>query len=389
MQVTSSGIQNIHHYFDIIPVVSTFSNIYTLFLKAKWALKGPPSLSDHHISYHKDKSVLRCVILLVPIIGNVLIYFADKCEKNRSESSEDQQTKPEVSPQPPVSCPFQPQGEQTVNPPTIPQQISDSAPYPKPDVLPVVELSETLTPEQVEQVTKLKTLAKDHNLVAFYKDGLTSFLSNFYPSKIDVFGKHFLCVESAFQWKKATLLFDKYKSLLTPQARETLENTINQLPNMEAQQAWATTKKCVEDFLKSELRGEKDIYPNDWLYIRFDIMWECLDAKFKQNTHLMALLKATNGAYLLEHNDKTQKDYVWSDNNDGNGLNFLGLMLMDIRKNPTNNNARFYKEKFRCLRNETDGTPTSIVTTDSNHATILKHAVTAKDEQAIRASMGR
>lgn len=50
-------------------------------------------------------------------------------------------------------------------------------------------------------------------------------------------------------------------------------------------------------------------------------------------------LLATHDAYLLEHNNKVDRDKNWSDNHDGTGHNWLGLTLMDVRKHYGGNGA--------------------------------------------------
>lgn len=60
----------------------------------------------------------------------------------------------------------------------------------------------------------------------------------------------------------------------------------------------------------------------------YDIMYRCVRAKYEQNTGLLAKLKATRSLELVEH---TVRDRRWGDGGDGSGLNWLGLILMDVR----------------------------------------------------------
>lgn len=62
-------------------------------------------------------------------------------------------------------------------------------------------------------------------------------------------------------------------------------------------------------------------------------MCACLEAKFKAkgNEQFKEALKATRDAYLLEHNNTADRDYIWSDNHKGDGANWLGLQLMLLR----------------------------------------------------------
>lgn len=47
---------------------------------------------------------------------------------------------------------------------------------------------------------------------------------------------------------------------------------------------------------------------------------------------LKSRLLSSGDAFLLEHNNRSGKDIIWSDNHDGTGHNLLGLMLMLIRE---------------------------------------------------------
>ena len=56
-----------------------------------------------------------------------------------------------------------------------------------------------------------------------------------------------------------------------------------------------------------------------------------LSAKFARGSALADALRRTGDAFLLEHNEKAGRDHVWSDNQRGDGLNWLGLQLMLVR----------------------------------------------------------
>lgn len=82
------------------------------------------------------------------------------------------------------------------------------------------------------------------------------------------------------------------------------------------------------------LKGKEDWtyggYGSDWL-----AMFACLDAKFSQNNSQTilcreALLK-TGDAFLVGHISSSREECLWSNNNKGDGANWLGLQLMLIR----------------------------------------------------------
>jgi hypothetical protein len=64
----------------------------------------------------------------------------------------------------------------------------------------------------------------------------------------------------------------------------------------------------------------------------FQIMRSVLYAKFRQNPRLMDKLKATGTAKLVEH---TARDDRWGDGGDGSGTNWLGKLLVKVRKEAT------------------------------------------------------
>ena len=57
-------------------------------------------------------------------------------------------------------------------------------------------------------------------------------------------------------------------------------------------------------------------------------MFECLYEKFMNNTDMYNNLIGTSNAFLLEHNEVEERDYIWSNNNNGHVSNLLGLLLI-------------------------------------------------------------
>jgi len=60
-------------------------------------------------------------------------------------------------------------------------------------------------------------------------------------------------------------------------------------------------------------------------------MLAVLRAKFRPQSELAQALVRTGDAYLLEHCPKPDRDQLWSNNQDGSGMNWLGLQLMLVR----------------------------------------------------------
>lgn len=128
----------------------------------------------------------------------------------------------------------------------------------------------------------------------------TYFLSNFYPSPIQIWGMNFLCAEAAFQ---AAKFADK------PQL-------MAHFTRLDGEAA----KKFAERFGSAQR--------TDWYSVREAMMLEVLRNKFRQNSELKNLLLCTGDAYLVEH---TKKDSFWADGGKGKGKNRLGQLLMQVR----------------------------------------------------------
>ena len=73
----------------------------------------------------------------------------------------------------------------------------------------------------------------------------------------------------------------------------------------------------------------------DYSYGGFGSNWRAmravLAAKFRPGSEMSQQLLRTGDVFLLEHNEKANRDKVWSDNHDGTGANWLGLQLMLLR----------------------------------------------------------
>ncbi|WP_111979787.1 NADAR family protein [Algibacillus agarilyticus] len=67
----------------------------------------------------------------------------------------------------------------------------------------------------------------------------------------------------------------------------------------------------------------------NWDSLRCGIMKEALKAKFTQHNDIRELLLSTGDAELIEHTDN---DHFWADGGDGTGQNMLGKLLMEVRK---------------------------------------------------------
>lgn len=86
MEISNSRMLiNIDMFFDYVPFFSTMSNLVNIFQKCVVI----PFISDeylkesHYFSYIKDKEYLRCIFLLVPILGNLVVIGVDSTSNRR------------------------------------------------------------------------------------------------------------------------------------------------------------------------------------------------------------------------------------------------------------------------------------------------------------------
>jgi ribA/ribD-fused uncharacterized protein len=127
--------------------------------------------------------------------------------------------------------------------------------------------------------------------------GEYNWLSNFYPSKIYLYGVEYPSVENAFQ------------------AAKTVPGLRPKFVTCSARQAKWYGRSC-------SLR-------EDWEDIKVETMRSLVDQKFWPGTPLAEKLKATGTAVLIEEN--TWGDTFWGVCNDKD-KNQLGLLLMNCRR---------------------------------------------------------
>lgn len=181
-----------------------------------------------------------------------------------------------------------------------------------------------LPTNEIQKIAAAPINANGDRLVCFYKTGPTEFLGNFadWPAGIKIWGQTFPCAEAAFQWRKYSWAAEQNNRIDMQQDPQMLN-----FSTADGEQAFG-----LKTYFDTHY---PQVYVSGWIDqgIRDQVMWEILQAKFTQNRHFWNLLKDTDGAYLLEHNNRKGKDAHWSDDHDGSGENMLGKMLMAIRDN--------------------------------------------------------
>ena len=67
---------------------------------------------------------------------------------------------------------------------------------------------------------------------------------------------------------------------------------------------------------------------SDWETAKFDVMYKALKCKFSSYPVLKSMLLSTAGSILVE---SARHDLVWGGGRFGEGLNYLGRLLMKLR----------------------------------------------------------
>lgn len=137
-------------------------------------------------------------------------------------------------------------------------------------------------------------------IIKFYKvKDCYGYMSNFYKHNLFIFNKNYISVEHAYQAQK-TFDFDEQELIRL-----------------------AKTPREARDL------GQKVKLRDNWDDLRYDIMWQCVFAKFDQNQDLREKLLSTEYEDLVED---SPVDYYFGCGADGSGKNMLGIILMDVRQ---------------------------------------------------------
>lgn len=140
------------------------------------------------------------------------------------------------------------------------------------------------------------------NPILFYEPfDSHGFLSNFYPSDIEISGEVWPTSEHYYQAQKfsCSIIQQEILNAKTPDI------------------AFALSRKY-----------EKRTRP-DWYDVRVSVMESIVKEKFFQNPKLAHFLVNTGRIELKEH---SHKDAFWGDGGNGKGKNILGRILMDVRE---------------------------------------------------------
>ena len=156
----------------------------------------------------------------------------------------------------------------------------------------------------------------DNRILYFSRDReLFGFLSHFHPSPIVLDEKAWPTVEHYYQSQRSD----------DPAYRQAIRDA----PSPAKVKYLAAFPESTSKAAKRSWFRRHNAFPRqDWPEVKLGIMRLADRAKFTQNPKLGALLLATQDAELIED---SPWDSYWGSGSDGNGLNWAGKILMEIR----------------------------------------------------------
>ena len=135
--------------------------------------------------------------------------------------------------------------------------------------------------------------------IKFYKSVEPyGYLNNFRKAPMFIYGHWYKNVESAYQSRKTFNVEEQEKIRLA-----THPSTAREL-------------------------GQVLTLRSDWDEVKYQVMTECVLAKFVQHRDLRERLLSTGDEHLIED---SQSDFYWGCGSDGTGKNCLGRILMSVR----------------------------------------------------------
>ncbi|MGB7951367.1 MAG: NADAR family protein [Candidatus Binatia bacterium] len=158
----------------------------------------------------------------------------------------------------------------------------------------------------------------DNRILYFARDRETfSFLSHFHPSPIDLDGEIWPTVEHYYQAQKS--FEPEYRQAIRSASSPGKAKRLAAPPN-------APRRVSYQSWFRKHAVSPRP----DWDEVKLEIMRRADLAKFSQNRELRAMLLVTGDSELLED---SPFDSFWGVGRDGDGLNWAGRVLMEVRQN--------------------------------------------------------
>lgn len=180
---------------------------------------------------------------------------------------------------------------------------------PIPDLTPVI-------PSMDETHAIDPTVTYESSIIFFYKtwDPYGAF-SNFSPHPIRMLDDdgNYLTWSSVEHYYQA----QKFVGLKNQAARDCVEEIkFAKSPEEAARMGRTLQRQC------------PDLVRDDWESVKIDVMYKALKCKFSIYPHLSSMLLSTAGSVLVE---ASPHDLFWGGGREGEGLNYLGRLLMQLR----------------------------------------------------------
>ncbi|KAK7243238.1 hypothetical protein RIF29_38029 [Crotalaria pallida] len=181
---------------------------------------------------------------------------------------------------------------------------------PIPDMVPII-------PSLNETVAMDPTISPyEPRIIFFYKawDPYGAF-SNFSPHPIQMPDENgdyvtWLSVEHYYQAHKFVGVDDTFA-----------QNCVKKIKSVKSPEEAARIGRSMQ-------RQRPDLVRSDWDNIKIEVMYRALKCKFSIYPHLNSMLLLTAGSVLVE---ASPHDLFWGGGRDGEGLNYLGRLLMKLR----------------------------------------------------------
>ncbi|CAI9090880.1 OLC1v1025756C1 [Oldenlandia corymbosa var. corymbosa] len=181
---------------------------------------------------------------------------------------------------------------------------------------PVPDLAPTIPSFEETYAVDQTVSPYESSIIFFYKtwDPYGAF-SNFSPHPIQMPDENgdYISWSSVEHYYQA----QKFVGVTDPRAQECL----NEIKSARSPEEAARIGRKIQRQCPHLVRG-------DWELVKIDIMYNALKCKFTIYPHLNSMLLSTAGYVLVE---ASPHDLFWGGGRDGEGLNYLGRLLMQLR----------------------------------------------------------
>lgn len=162
----------------------------------------------------------------------------------------------------------------------------------------------------------MTNIPSDNRILYYARDRETfGFLSHFHQSPVVIEGEFSPMVEHFYQAQKSPIA--AYRNAIRAADQPGHVKRLSAPPDGKAR------------LVKGSWFAKNGKVPrHDWQEVKLDIMRRGDQAKFAQNPDLAALMLATGNAELIED---AANDAYWGTGKDGNGANWGGRVLMEVR----------------------------------------------------------